>query len=141
MNYTLTVSEKQLRCINAALEDYFRLRMGQTWQLADDWCLQGYDYYKNPDEGKTINEKTFDKCLWVCDHVRALLDTARRMAVPPSHTLYKLSENARICEDVWQVIRHQLWLDDPDGRDRLVDSRPPMPVADEPLCKCEKVGE
>ena len=36
MKYTLEITEKQAEIIKIALEEYFRLRMNQTWDFADD---------------------------------------------------------------------------------------------------------
>ena len=47
--YTVTLNERQLRLICTAAEEYGRLRMGQTWDLADAlaflhalslWCVR-----------------------------------------------------------------------------------------------------
>jgi hypothetical protein len=42
MNYTLKCNEAQLRVINIALEEYFRLRLGQMGDLAEDLAMLQY---------------------------------------------------------------------------------------------------
>ena len=44
MRYTITVSEAQVRAINTALEEYFRLRMRQTRDLVEDIAFCGFNY-------------------------------------------------------------------------------------------------
>ena len=60
------------------------------------------------------------------------------MTASGNATMYDIGETARICEDVWQVIRHQLWLDNPKRLEYTVDSREPLPVSEEPLAKIKK---
>ena len=43
MRYILELSEEQAEIIKIALEEYFRLRMNQTWDFADDICFDGFD--------------------------------------------------------------------------------------------------
>lgn len=50
MKYTLEISEKQAEIIKIALEEYFRLRMNQTWDFANDICLDGFDYENHTKE-------------------------------------------------------------------------------------------
>ena len=45
MRYTLEISEEQAEIIKIALEEYFRLRMNQTWDFADSLCFE--DLKKN----------------------------------------------------------------------------------------------
>lgn len=49
MRYTLELSEEQAEIIKIALEEYFRLRMNQTWDFADSLCFE--------DLAKTIRKK------------------------------------------------------------------------------------
>lgn len=131
MNYTLTINEKQARAINAALEDYFCLRMGQCWELTDDLAFQGFDYTNHTDED-------FNRRIERRNIARELIETVFRVVFPdPLH--HDIGEQARICQDVWQVIRHQLWLDNPDRSEWTVDSFEPLCVSQEPLVKIERL--
>ena len=44
MKYILEVTEEQANTIKIALEEYFRLRMNQTWDFSDDICFNGFNY-------------------------------------------------------------------------------------------------
>ena len=50
MKYTLELTEKQAKIIKNALEEYFRLRMNQTWDFADDLCFNGFNYENHTKE-------------------------------------------------------------------------------------------
>ena len=43
MKYILEVPDKQAEIMKIALEEYFRLRMNQTWDFADDICFEGFE--------------------------------------------------------------------------------------------------
>ena len=50
MRYALELSEDQAEIIKIALEEYFRLRMNQTWDFADDICFDGFNYKNHTKE-------------------------------------------------------------------------------------------
>src|SRR5699024_11328958 len=55
MRYTLELSEEQAEIIKIALEEYFRLRMNQSWDFADSLCFE--------DLKKNHTEEEFNKCI------------------------------------------------------------------------------
>ena len=55
MKYTLEITEKQAEIIKIALEEYFRLRMNQTWDFADSLCFE--------DLKKNHTKEEFNKCI------------------------------------------------------------------------------
>ena len=135
--YQLTVTEKQLRLIKTALEEYFRLGMNQWWDLADRLAMIGVDLSPENPNHKWI----FDTMIHTRDDVRIVLETAGRILWP--HGLTKQSEDNILAQDIWQVIRHQLWLDRPD-KDKLVysvDGNKPFIQSGEPIAKCENVTD
>ncbi len=135
--YQLTVSEKQLRLINEALEEYFRIGMNQWGDLADRIAHIGVDFSpKNPH-----HDRIFDMYIKTRDDVRIVLESAGRILWP--YGLEKQDESNLIAQDIWQVIRHQLWLDRPDTESMrdCVDSRKPFIQSMEPAPKCEKITD
>ena len=74
--YTVTLNERQLRLICTAVEEYGRLRMGQTMDLSDDLAFQNYEYKKDDPE--------FDRRLLRREATRELLDLAMRAASMPT---------------------------------------------------------
>ena len=138
MRYTLELSEEQAEIIKIALEEYFRLRMNQTWDFADSICFETFDYANHTEED--FNERI--KCR---DMFRAELDRLLNVAHPLHFNGGKFREQTiemRRAQDIWQVIRHRLWKDrHGDKDDWCVDAREPMPMTGEPLPKMERVEE
>ena len=138
MRYMLELSNEQAEIIKIALEEYFRLRMNQTWDFADDLCFEAFNYecYKPEDfDNRIENRNTFQ------EELRELLERFHPLYVN-GMGLRKQTIEMRRAHDIWQVIRQRLYLDrggDPNGW--CVDSREPMPMTDEPLPKMERVEE
>ena len=135
--YQLTVTENQLRLINTALEEYFRIGMNQWGDLADRLSRIGVDLSPEHPNHKWI----FDTMIHTRDDVRIVLETAGRILWP--HGLTKQSEDNILAQDIWQVIRHQLWLDRPD-KDKLgycVDGNKPFIQSGEPIAKCVRISD
>ena len=140
VQYTLTVSEKQLALIGAALESYARLRMGQYHDYADEIAENGYVYDKsNPD-----NDRLFDAYIKRRNDAKELLEKAYNVAAPDVYKRTK-SLNVQNAIDIWHVIRYQFYLNrkaEPDFVEHYtVDSYPPSPFGDEQLPKLEKIKE
>ena len=137
MKYTLEITEKQAKIIKIALEEYFRLRMNQTWDFADSLCFE--------DLAKNHTEEEFNKCIERRDMFRDELEKLLNVAHPLQFIGGKFRERTiemRRAQDVWQVIRHRLWKDrHGDKDDWCVDSRKPMPMTDESLPKMERTKE
>ena len=136
IRYTLELSEEQAEIIKIALEEYFRLRMNQTWDFADDICFDGFDYdnYTNEDfdkqlEKRNVFRKEFEKLL-IAVHPLQLGGGKFREA----------TVEMRRAQDIWQVVRHQLWTERHGIEDDwCVDSRKPMSMSGEPLPKMERM--
>lgn len=136
--YTLELSEKQAEIIKIALEEYFRLRMNQTWDFADDICFDGFNY-KNHTEGD-FNERIERRDLFR-DELEKLLNTVHPIRLRGGKFREQTIEMRR-AQDIWQVIRHRLWKDrHGDKDDWCVDAREPMCMTGEPLPKMERVEE
>ena len=138
MKYTLEITEKQAEIIKIALEEYFRLRMNQTWDFADDICFEGFDY-------KNHTKEEFDEWVKRRDMFKVELEKLLNKVHPLQFRGNKFREQTiemRRAQDIWQVIRHRLWKDrHGDKDDWCVDSRKPMPMTGEPLPKMERVEE
>ena len=136
MKYALELSEEQAEIFKIALEEYFRLRMNQTWDFADDICFEGFDY-------KNHTEEDFNERIERRDMFRDELGKLLNIVHPLQFRGGKFREQTiemRRAQDIWQVIRHRLWKDrHGDKNDWCVDAREPMPMTDEPLPKMERV--
>lgn len=135
--YQLTVTEKQLRLINTALEEYFRIGLNQWGNLADRLAMIGVDLSPENPNHKWI----FDTMIHKRDDVRIVLEAAGRILWP--YGLTKQDEENILLQDIWQVIRHQLWLDDPDREKRgyCVDSNKPLIQGSEPIARCVRCAK
>ena len=137
MKYTLEITEKQAEIIKIALEEYFRLRMNQTWDFADDICFDGFDYENHTKED--FNERMERRDLFKLE-LESLMNV-----VHPLQFRGKFREQTiemLRAQDVWQVIRHKLWIDRHGDEDSwCVDSRKPMCMTGEPLPKMEMLEE
>lgn len=131
--YTLIITEKQAVLIKDALEEYFRIRMNQWGDLADSLAGKNVDLSpQNPNHmdvfGKFIDDR---------EAVQKVLECAGRILW--DRKINDKSEEQLIAEDIWQVIRHQLWKDSENKNDWCVDSREPLRMSDEPLPEIKKV--
>ena len=133
--YTLELSEKQAEIIKIALEEYFRLRLNQWFDFATNIALCGYEYDKSDPD----NDRKFDGYINRRNESQELFEKAFRIAQPN----YQMkTDEMMIAEDIWQVIRHKLYLDrggDPNGWS--VDAREPIKLSDETLPKMEVFEE
>lgn len=139
MKYTLEVSEKQVEIIKIALEEYFRLRMNQWWDFADEMAATGFEYNKDDPE----NSKRFDAYIERRDKSEKLFQEAMKVAQSGDQRPY-ISQTVEMlrAQDIWQVIRHRLYLDR-GGRinDMVVDARKPMSRTGEELPEMKQVEE
>lgn len=138
MRYILELSEEQAEIIKIALEEYFRLRMNQTWDFADDICFNGFNYENHTKED-------FDERIERRDMFRDKFEKLLNTVHPLQFRGGKFREQTiemRRAQDIWQVIRHQLWADriGKDG-DWCVDSRKPMRLSVEPIPKIKRLDD
>ena len=134
MKYILEITEKQAEIIKIALEEYFRLRMNQWFDFAANIALS-YRYDKNDPD----NARKFNAYINRRNKSQELFEKAFRVAQPDYQ---RKTDEMAIAEDIWQVLRHRLYLDrggDPNGWN--VDARKPIKISDEPLPKIETKGE
>ncbi len=141
MQYQLTFNETQARAMKYVFEVFFRTHMGQMDMLAESLAGMNFTY----DASNPNNDKAFSKYIEDRRNANIVLDSAYRIATGDRQR-YGLNckfrtEESAIVEDLWQVIRHQLWLDNESRAEWDVDSREPMPVSHEPLAKIERVDE
>lgn len=127
--YCIELTEKQVRIVNMALEQYFRVRMNQWWDLADSLAAHGVDFSpENPN-----HDRIFNTFLNTRDAVREVFACAGRILWP--NLELKQSEEQCIGEDIWQVLRHELWKNSKDRNKKnwTVDAQEPLKLSKEPL--------
>ena len=138
MRYTLELSEEQAEIVKIALEEYFRLRMNQTWDFADDICFDGFDYESHTKED--FNERIERRDMFRGE-MEKLLNTVHPLQFRGGKFREQTIEMLR-AQDVWQVIRHKLYIDrNGDKDDWCVDTRKPLKMSDEPLPKMKGIND
>lgn len=133
--YTITLNERQLRLICTAVEEYGRLRMGQTWDLADALAFQHYEYKQYDPE--------FDKRILRRDACKEMLELAMRAASGGNLEYFRKTEDVQVALDMYSVIRNFFWHQLPeDKRDSwTVDADPVYICGPEPKMNIEKAGD
>lgn len=72
--YKLELTETQLRIINDALEEYFRIPLNQWGDLADRLAFKGFSPKNDKDESKA-----FDRCVTKRDAAVAVFEAAGKI--------------------------------------------------------------
>ena len=125
--YTMEVNEAQIKVISAALEEYFRLRMGQEF----DFCTEVASINCDLSPQNPNHEWIFDMYIARRDHLQELMRAFFRIAFEPTGFLEKKTEDMLIAEDIWDVIRFET------GRSRWNSH---LHVGPEPSMLIEKIG-
>lgn len=95
--YTLEVTEKQIRIMEEALEEYFRLRMGQASDFCDEMARIGRNLkFDDISFGSYINRR---------EHLRELMRAFFGIALEPFGVLGEKTEPMLIAEDMWDAIK------------------------------------
>ena len=130
--YTITLNERQLRLICTAVEEYGRLRMGQTWDLSDALAFQHYEYEQDDPE--------FDRRILRREATKELLDLAMRAACNGDYAHFRKTEDVQVALDMYSVIRNFFWHQLPEDKreDWTVDADPVYIWGPEPKIKVEK---
>lgn len=136
MKYVIEITEEQAEIIKTALEEYFRLRMNQTRDFADDICFEGFNYENHTPED--FDERIERRDI-LHDSLANLLNVVHPMRFNGGK-FRKQTIEMRRAQDIWQVIRYKLWKDRRGDEDSwCVDAREPMSMTGEPMPKMERV--
>ena len=129
--FLLELTENQMRLIKEALEEYFRIRMNQWWDLSDSLTSKNMDFSsENPN-----HDKIFQDFIIRRECVRESLEAVGRMLWGTMNN--QKSEEQLIAEDIWHVIRYRLFIESGSTDTWRVDAYPPLLVSGEPAPKCE----
>lgn len=133
--YTISLNERQLRLICTAVEEYGRLRMGQTWDLSDSLAFQHYEYKQDDPE--------FDRRILRREATKELLDLAMRAACNGDYAHFRKTEDVQVALDMYSVIRNFFWHQLPEDKreDWTVDADPVYIWGPEPKITVKKEGE
>lgn len=126
--YRITLTEQQLRVVRVALEEYFRLRLGQDMDFCDDIASMNTDLSADNPEHNRI----FDRFICRRNCMRELMAAFFRIAFGPHGVPEKKTADMLIAEDIWDAIRVHLGI---SRYDRVLH------VSDEPIPDIEVLGE
>ena len=101
IKYKIEFTEDQMRVVQLALEEWFRLRLGQSMDFADDVCRLDRDVSLDDPNHKTY----FREFLENRDRVSNLMEAVFYYAFLNHRTPQKKSEDMLIAEDIWDSIR------------------------------------
>lgn len=118
----IEMNETQARLVLEAVEEWFRLRLGQYHQTADGLAFLGFRYEK--DKQEEFNDRIARRnCI---NHVlRAVMDIAFPYTSVPKST----DPEVHIVSDIWSQMRWEL-----SEKDALWD-RTPFQMGTEPMVK------
>ena len=94
--YTITLTEQQIRVTQNALEEYFRLRMGQQRDFCDDLAHIGRS---------TATDKAFDAFIARRDHLEEIMRAFFKIAFEPIGYLKEKTDDMMIAETIWDTMR------------------------------------
>lgn len=99
---TIEMSATQTRIVLAAVEEWFRLRMGQHSELAEGLAFYGYKH----DEAKPGE---FDSRIQRRSAIAEVLKAAMRIAFPDVYgVIYENTPEVNIASDIWSQLRYDL---------------------------------
>lgn len=129
----LRLDTEEAQFIKSALEEYFRLRLNQWFDFTSDIALAGFVYDKdNPENSRLFNEY-ISRRNEAQDQFTVRFGRLRPWNPPQTTDMLR-------AQDIWQVIRHKLYLDrGGDPNSYVVDARPPMTVTGETFPKFERI--
>jgi hypothetical protein len=145
MKYTIELTEKQARLLSWACDQLPRLIEGQDWsfqQLMEEaWekrCKEATGKYMD-DEWNGGWKAMREEAERICKEIKQKFWGLPANAMNGIH----YDDTADILFDIHQVIRHQLWKDNPNPNKShiTVDSSPATQFGSEPLIKIESKEE
>ena len=96
ITYTIMLTEQQIRVTQKALEEYFRLRMGQQRDFCDDIASIGRSI---------ATDKAFDAYIARRDHLEEIMRAFFKIAFEPMGYLKEKTDDMMIAETIWDSMR------------------------------------
>ncbi len=133
--YTIRLNENQLRIIQNAMEEWARLRMGQTIDLADALAFQHFKYSDHTQE--EFNDRIFRR-----NDGDSLLKQAMDTFAGSNYEHWRKTEAVETALDMWNVIRNFFWHQRPSEERNpwTTDADPIFLWGPEPGIKVERAS-
>lgn len=103
--YKVELTEKQMKVVLCAIEEYFRLRMGQSIDFCEDLASMGHDL--SPDNPN--HDWIFNNYISRRDHLCELMHAFFRIAFEPTGYKSK-TEDMLVAECVWDSMRFSMGI-------------------------------
>lgn len=126
--YRIELTEEQMKVTQNALEEYFRLRMGQEF----DFCTELAEINTDLSPEKPEHDRIFNLYIARRDHMQELMRAFFRIAYEPYGYLKEKTDDMMIAETIWDTMR---WA---RGLSRWDE---PLRVGSEPCPKIETLEE
>ena len=97
----LELNETQARTVLAAVEEWFRLRMGQNYDLADGLAMLNYKH--DPE-----HPERFDRMIQTRDALNEVISAMFRIAWPHYGTPREIPPEVHVASDIWSALRWEL---------------------------------
>lgn len=136
MKYRIELTDVQLNAVLRAVNLMMRTGMGQTDDLTEWLVMQG-DNINKFDTSTNEGKRVFENYYRTREAIRPVLDGVMRGCWHDSDTMKSIT--VRELETVYDVLRHQEWLDTPTKLDWDVRESEPMQWGNEPIPKIESV--
>ena len=125
----LELNEAQAMIVQVALGEWFRLRMGQSFDLANDLAFMGFKHDKDHPE-------RFDAAITKRNSLESVIKALFCITWPHYGTPHEVEDRTHIASDIWSALRHEIWNARTDGTDNWrVDAATPIQLGPEPLPK------
>lgn len=98
---TIEMSETQARIVLTAVEEWFRLRMGQYNELANDLAFLGFDHDK-------AMKGEFDMRIVKRNAITHILRAVCAIAFPDYGIPIENEPEVNIASDIWSQLRYEL---------------------------------
>ena len=108
---TIEMTETQARLVLAAVEEWFRLRMGQHSELENGLAFLGYNH-------KEAKEGEFDRRILKRNAIHEVIGAALRIAFPNYGVPIENTPDVNIVSDIWSQLLWELstkeaWMSTP----------------------------
>lgn len=122
-DFVIRVTRRQVDVIQAALDAYARLKLGQIKQ-----ALTGVF------DDREFNGTSFDVS---CESLRTIVFRTDPDNTPPKNPE---GEDGQVAHEIYGVIRHELWKREPDAPKHVVSADRPLQYTHEPFVIFEDVA-
>ena len=130
--WLMEMDRTQLVLLQNMAETFMRERAGQFWLLTDSLAYEGLDYNsKGPDF-----EDRHRECAENAGKAQELFEAGYRASGAADYP--QKTKRMMMAYDIYSVIRHALWLENPDPNNHLASGKPLHECAEVPLIEIER---